>query len=406
MRKVFLVLLSLVLVLSISLISLSKDLSESIKVYRNQVKLEVNGKQVDTDNFLYRGTTYIPIRAAAELLGKSVGWNIYTNIASIDDSLYELDPLSKLLPQSIGFKWNYHGFAEYGHQVSLEGIVDESDKRTYIINGKVIDVSDGESTLDMDLSLKYIINGNKLVQVKTEEAMLDSKFDEIVLIQAPLIAGTFWNDQVRDSNNLENTLKSYIQKVEVMDGKKEYTVRYDHVAGPYYEIRRIREGLGVVYFEKLLELEESSFPVSYLLYSEDNPTQIDVTLYFPDNNADRLILEKRSIELTGKDLARLSLQALIDGPKTGLSPSIPAGVKLLDISIEKGVAFVDFSSEFISKHPGGSAGEIMTLYSIVNTLTEYPSIDEVQILVEGQTGKSLGNILLDKPLKRDPSLIK
>lgn len=407
MKKIMIILLGIVFIVSFSLASVSEDSSESIKVYKNLVKLEVNGNRVNVDNFLYNGITYIPMRSVSELLDKNVGWNTYTNVASIDDANYEIQALSKLLPTSKGFKWNYNGFAEYSHTMKVDNIVNGNEKRDYIISGKVGDPSDGESTLDRNLSIKYSIIDNMLVQEKTEVAMLDSKFDKITLIQTPLVAGTFWEEEVIDKENIKTTINAYIQKVEVNNkGKKEYTIRYDDINSKYYEIRTIQEGLGVVSFEKLLELEDSSFPVSYFIYQQGEVDQIDVKLYFPDNNADKLHLEKRTLDVAGKKVGRASILALIDGPKTNLSTSIPPGTKLLNIYIKNGVGFVDFSKEFVSNHPGGSAGELMTLYSITNTLTEYKTIKGVQILVEGQSGKTLGNIVLDKPLKRNPSLIK
>ena len=49
------------------------------------VNLEVNGEKVEADNILYKGTTYVPLRAVAEMLGKEVGWDQDTRTASIND---------------------------------------------------------------------------------------------------------------------------------------------------------------------------------------------------------------------------------------------------------------------------------------------------------------------------------
>jgi len=75
------------------------------------------------------------------------------------------------------------------------------------------------------------------------------------------------------------------------------------------------------------------------------------------------------------------------------------------MNLEDGLCTVDLSKDFVDNHSGGSAGELMTLGSIVNTLTEFPEIDRVQILVEGQAGETLGNMLLDEPLYRFEDLI-
>lgn len=407
MKKYIIIILTFLLILSLSISSMSASISEAILVYRNTVKLEVNGEKVNVDNFLYNGTTYIPLRSVSQLLGKNVGWNYYTNVASINDKHYELEQLSKLLPNTTGLQWIYNGFAEYGHQMSLDNIIDHKEKREYIIKGEVGDPSGGESKANRNIDLKYTIINNKIVQEKVESSMMDSKFDRITLIQAPLVAGTHWTEDLVDKAGKSTTMSSYIQKVEInSDGKKQYTVKYKDMASEYFEMRIIEEGKGIIEFKKLLELKDDSFPVSYSLFKLEAVNKVAVNLYFGDNNADKLYLEKRSIDVFNKALARASILALIEGPKTNLIPSIPAGTKLLGINLKNGICTVNLSKEFILNHSGGSAGELLTLYSIVNTLTEFKTIKSVAILVEGQAGKSLGNIILSTPLKRNSDLIK
>jgi len=71
---------------------------------------------------------------------------------------------------------------------------------------------------------------------------------------------------------------------------------------------------------------------------------------------------------------------LIKGPKVaGLKPTIPEGTKLRSaIKIEGDVAIVDFTKEFRDNHPGGKAEERMTIYSVVNSLTELKEINKVK----------------------------
>jgi len=59
--------------------------SKTISVQLNSVNLAVNGQRVDADTILYDGVTYVPLRAAAEILDKEVGWNGTTRTASIND---------------------------------------------------------------------------------------------------------------------------------------------------------------------------------------------------------------------------------------------------------------------------------------------------------------------------------
>ena len=389
-------------------LSLGADSSESISVHRNKVNLEVNSVRVTVDNFLYNGTTYVPIRAVAGLLGKEVGWNGYTNVASINDIRYELVQLAVLLPDKEGFTWLYDGFAEYGHQMRLDQLTDEPQRRVYSISGEVYDASSGEGTLDRNISIEYILEGNRLRQKKSEEMMLDSKYNSLTLIKTPLDAGTFWSEKVMDKSGEETLLNALITKVEVTsDNKKQYTVRHEDSNSGYYEERIIKEGIGVIAFEKLLiGVGDSPFPVNYFLHMSGGLESISLNLYFPDINAQNVFLEEREMLVLDAAVARAAVQELINGPvERGLAPSIPEGTHLLDIFILDRVCYVDFSREFIDNHSGGSAGEMMTLASIVNSLTDFDTIDRVQILVVGESDETLGSILLDRPLERMAHLI-
>lgn len=81
-------LIAILLVLTLSLGSTAIALStqRTINVDANLMTVNVNGKQITGDNFLYNGTTYIPIRAAAESLGATVQFIPETHTAIIQSS--------------------------------------------------------------------------------------------------------------------------------------------------------------------------------------------------------------------------------------------------------------------------------------------------------------------------------
>jgi len=139
---------------------------------------------------------------------------------------------------------------------------------------------------------------------------------------------------------------------------------------------------------------------------EKAPQTMTITLYFADEQAKYLLPEKREIRKT-EAIARAAIKELIKGPKeSGHFPTIPEGTRLLGIRIEGGIAYVDFSKEFVERHPGGSAGETMTIYSIVNTLAEFPSIQRVKFLVGGKEIETLaGHMDLTEPIAPDTDLI-
>ncbi len=378
------------------------DLSELIRVTRNKMTLEINHTKVNADHFVYNDTTYVPLRVVSELLGKEVGWNAITNVASINDSVYRKEELSRLLPAAAGFKWAYSGFAEYSHEMTLGTITDEAARRIYQISGTVGDPSGGVRTADYTIRMQYVIEQNRLIQQKTEQTMMDSKYNRLTLIETPLVAGTYWTEKVIDKTGASRDIHSQITKVaKTSDGFNQYTVRYKDRGSAYYEQRVIREGTGVVSFEKLFELGVDSFSSGYFLYEPDKTVNVNLTLYFPDSTAEKVRPEIRNVPVDNARTAYTALRELVAGPtKAGLYPSMPAGTTVLDLSISNGTCTINFSREFIDNHGGGSAGELMTLASIVNTLTEFPSIKRVMILVEGRAGETLGNILLDKPLER------
>lgn len=122
------------------------------------------------------------------------------------------------------------------------------------------------------------------------------------------------------------------------------------------------------------------------------PSQDTVTvdLYFADDQAMEVLPERREVEVPADPAQRppveeLVVSELLKGPTdTLLKRTLPAEAKLISVQVTDGLALVNFSKEFVSKHPGGSTGEIMTILSLVNSLTCLPNIDRVQILVEGQ----------------------
>ncbi|MDI9441646.1 MAG: GerMN domain-containing protein [Firmicutes bacterium] len=101
------------------------------------------------------------------------------------------------------------------------------------------------------------------------------------------------------------------------------------------------------------------------------------------------------------------LKDLLEGPRLpGLAPVLPPDVSVLGYTQRGSVLYVSFSHHLRSNHPGGSRAEMLTVYGIVNSLTEIAGIERVQILIEYEQIDTLtGHIDLGKPLERDYSLL-
>jgi germination protein M len=87
-----------------------------------------------------------------------------------------------------------------------------------------------------------------------------------------------------------------------------------------------------------------------------------------------------------------------------LLSAIPAGATLRALFItEGGEAYVDFSPEFMTGHTGGSVDELLTIYTIVDALTEnLPAVTAVQLLIDGKEVDTLaGHIDLRSPLAKN-----
>ncbi len=139
----------------------------------------------------------------------------------------------------------------------------------------------------------------------------------------------------------------------------------------------------------------------------DTKKQIEVTVYFPDANAEKLIAAKRQIPDNDSKYTE-TVNALIAGPASkaeGISV-MPKGAKVLHVTVNNNTATVDFNKEFQTNFTGGSTGEIMLIGSIVDTLTEFPEIKAVQFTLEGRPLDILGGHLdLTEPISRMNDLL-
>ena len=143
-------------------------------------------------------------------------------------------------------------------------------------------------------------------------------------------------------------------------------------------------------------------------YSSD---QSVVHLYFADRENRFLIAEDRAVLHPDEpaDLGRTIIKELIGGPREGLMQTIPAGTKLRAFYItQDGTAYVDLTREITEEHPGGVKSELLTIYSIVNSLIlNIPEINAVKILINGGESLTLaGHIDLRFPFKANMLLIR
>ncbi len=131
-------------------------------------------------------------------------------------------------------------------------------------------------------------------------------------------------------------------------------------------------------------------------------------LYFSDENSEYLVPERRYVDISGGDpIEKRIVEELIKGPaEMGHVKTIPSEVKLLSIETKDNVCFVNLSKDFIDKHSGGTTGEKLTVFSIVNSLTELGTIDRVQFLIEGEKREEFIHMTFNEPILRNKNWIK
>ena len=141
------------------------------------------------------------------------------------------------------------------------------------------------------------------------------------------------------------------------------------------------------------------------------PSLKAVKLCFAGPDGNYLSLEERKIILREEPNAQIKdvLKELIRGPENkDLSSTLPKETKVRAVYLRNQDICVDFSSSLSENHPGGSTGELLTVYSIVNTLLlNFPSYTRVQILIQGEPRETLaGHIDIRNPFLLQPEMIR
>jgi hypothetical protein len=138
--------------------------------------------------------------------------------------------------------------------------------------------------------------------------------------------------------------------------------------------------------------------------------QINVKLFFQSPDRRGLMIEERPVAFSS-DLARqlhAVVTELVKGSRGGLGPTLAPETRVLHVFFSaRGVAYVDLSKEATAAQPGGSEAELVTVYSVVNSLAaNFPAVKRVQILIEDRPVPTLaGHVDLTRPLRPDMTLL-
>lgn len=138
------------------------------------------------------------------------------------------------------------------------------------------------------------------------------------------------------------------------------------------------------------------------------PKQVTLALYFMGLGEDDKLVGEEATIIAGdpKTAVINATRELLKGPKRAYHiPVIPGGTELIEVEVYENLAKIDLSQEFLENSLDSNIFDRQVIYSIVNTLTEIPSIKGVIFYIEGKRIKVYGNVDLSIPAIRDESIL-
>lgn len=134
----------------------------------------------------------------------------------------------------------------------------------------------------------------------------------------------------------------------------------------------------------------------------------EVMLYFPNKDGSKLVGETRKIKVTDQQpLAQYIINELIKGSDNPeLARPLSKDTVLLSVEASGDICFVNFKGNFIDKNTATAEKEKMTIYSIVDSLTELDNIERVHFLIDGKKVDNFGNLNIGSMFGRDEGLIE
>lgn len=114
-----------------------------------------------------------------------------------------------------------------------------------------------------------------------------------------------------------------------------------------------------------------------------------VELYFADSEMLRLIPNKiyidskKSVEKNAKTVIAELIKGRDDNPK--ILRTIPKIKNGMTVKVKNDTAYVNLSKKFVQAHSDNSVHEMLTVYSIVNSLASVEGITKIKFTIDGKS---------------------
>jgi germination protein M len=137
-----------------------------------------------------------------------------------------------------------------------------------------------------------------------------------------------------------------------------------------------------------------------------DPGTQSINVYYADNSGEYLVGEARDVEGESKPVD--AIYEMMKSPvDSSLAVLIPSTTRINSLKVfNNGNASVDFSQSFLDDRFQSDTIDILLVYSIVNTLTEFREIDSVKFYIDGKKIDILGQLDIEEPVYRRSDLIK
>jgi len=133
--------------------------------------------------------------------------------------------------------------------------------------------------------------------------------------------------------------------------------------------------------------------------------EVTINVYYADQTGEFLIGEARILSGGSKYVDAIS-EMMKEPIDSSLVKLIPESTKINSVTVKDGMAKVDLSKNFVDDRFVGDTADILLIYSIVSTLTEFPDVNSVEFYIDGARLDVLGQLDLKEPYFRKSDLIK
>jgi spore germination protein GerM len=139
--------------------------------------------------------------------------------------------------------------------------------------------------------------------------------------------------------------------------------------------------------------------------TETTEAGLTIKVYYANADVSALVGEERIVGSSHKYLEAF-LELMKPPINPGLVRLVPETVKVNKLLVKNGNIDLDLSKNLIDDRFKSDLMDILLVYSIVNTLTEFKEINTVTFYIDGKKGTAIGEADTSVPIFRDESYIQ